>query len=157
MDPINGAIDRNRRPVLLAMCNPHSVRPEHALYPYPPGCSGWRLWKLLESRTGATHEDYLRAFDRVNLVPLREWDEEVARRRAPGMLREMEGREVVVLGTRVRAALGVPPLLVHPQDHAGATYRQLPHPSGRCLWYNDPENRRIAAVLLEELYVRWRT
>jgi hypothetical protein len=43
-------------------------------------------------------------------------------------------------------------MLVHPVERDGTVFRQLPHPSGRCRWYNSAENREVAAQLLAELY-----
>jgi len=68
------------------------------------------------------------------------------------------GRVVVLLGNSVREAFdralsgGLPPVLLHPQQAMGCTWRQVPHPSGRNLWYNVPENVRVVELLMEELY-----
>ena len=140
------------KPVIVGMNNPLSRRPEHALYPHPPGCTGHRLWRMLEARTGATELEYLAAFERVNLVAGRAWCPELGRGSAERYRVLFRGRVVLLLGQAVRRAFGVPPLLVHPQELDGVTWRQLPHPSGRCRWYNESRNRRVAEVLLEELY-----
>lgn len=140
------------KPVLLGMNNPLSSRPEHALYPHPVGCTGHRIWKMLEVRTRASQEDYLEAFDRRNLLGVQTWRMADAREAASHFIREMNGRVVLVLGAEPRDALRLPPLLVKPQDLHGVTWRQLPHPSGRNLWYNVPENKHLAELLLEELY-----
>lgn len=95
------------------------------------------------------------------------------------------GRTVVLLGNSVRGAFdwviknercrycgngpcencmntglndpnGLPPLLVHPQIIGGVVYRQIPHPSGRNLWYNEPKNVKVVELLMEELYVEYR-
>ncbi len=124
------------KPVLLGLDNPH---PTEALAPWPPNCSGWRLWKMLNERTGATPEEYEQAFDRRNIKT----------HSLPG-----EGQVVVVLGEEVRKALGLPKVLIHPVQMMGLTFRQVPHPSGRTLFYNDPVQRQLVAMLLEELYRR---
>jgi hypothetical protein len=138
------------------MCNPLSRDPEHALYPSPPGCTGHRLWQLLRIRQpGVTEQQYLRAFDRRNLVAGREWDTLTGEMNAVIMTSELwcSGRTVLLLGEKVRRAFGLEKLLVHPQERDGCTWRQLPHPSGRNAWYNAQDNRRVASLLLEELYV----
>lgn len=145
-------VPADTRPVLLGMDNPLSSAPEHALYPHPPGCTGWRLYDMLRERLpGVTRGQYLRAFDRRNLCE-EKWSIRAARDRGRWLTRELQGREVVVLGAQPRSALGLPELLIEPQDRDGVTWRQIPHPSGRNLWYNDPGHRQMVAVLLEQLF-----
>lgn len=134
------------------MNNPHSSNPNHALYPHPPRVAGWRLWQMLEARRPVGRAAYLRAFDRRNLVMGRLWSVELARVSAAEMRPGLAGRTVLLLGVEVRRAFGIPPLLLHPQEVGGVIWRQLPHPSGLCRWYNDPDNRGVAGMLLEELY-----
>jgi hypothetical protein len=171
------------KPILCGMNNPLSTRPGHELYPAPEGCTGHRLWQMLHARTGASRLQYLEAFERRNLVRGLEWNRLAARARAHEIVCELRdsGRVVVLLGQSVREAFdyvlkdenkfvistgplsaewtgersgfGLPPLLVHPQEAAGVTWRQIPHPSGRNLWYNEPENRKVVELLMEELYV----
>lgn len=140
------------KPILLGMNNPLSSRPEHALYPDPVGCTGHRIWRMLHARTQASQEEYLEAFDRRNLLGTRTWCTDQARDAASHFIREACGRVVLVLGAEPRDALRLPRLLVKPLVMHGVTWRQLPHPSGRNLWYNNPENRHVAELLLEELY-----
>lgn len=143
----------DKRPVLLGMNNPLSDRPEHALYPVPDGCTGHRLWTMLNERTGATKTQYLRAFDRRNLI-IGDWDPGEARLLGAEFVAKSDtvGRVVVVLGEGPRRALGLRKQLITPITLNGTIYRQIPHPSGRCRFYNDPVCRAVAALLLEELY-----
>jgi hypothetical protein len=135
------------------MNNPVSSAPEHALYPYPPGCTGHRILEMLRERLPEiTRSQYLRTFDRRNLVDGKEWLPGEAQKRAASVIEEMRGREVVVLGAAPRRIIGLPELLIHPLQWRGATWRQLPHPSGRNLWYNDATCRMLASCLLAELY-----
>lgn len=143
------------RPVLVGMNNPISSDPAHALFPYPPGCTGHRLLTMLQSRVpSVTRRQYLARFDRRNVVGYKIFDMRMAKECAGQLEREFwgSGRTVVLLGEDTRRAFGHPRLLLHPQVIGGATYRQIPHPSGRNLWYNDDENRAVVAALLEELY-----
>lgn len=163
------------KPILMGQNNPLSTRSGHELYPAPDGCSGHRLWQMLNERTGASRRAYLDSFDRRNLVVARTYDRTHARARAYELMCELRdsGRTIVLLGQEVRAAfdfvlksaapfqlgdkpIGLPPLIIHPQEAGGCTWRQIPHPSGRNLWYNDPENRKVVELLLEELYVEYR-
>lgn len=142
------------RPLLIGMNNPVSTQPGFELYPLPANCTGHRLWTMLNARTGATKGQYLEAFERRNLVRGIDYDKTRAKARAHEISMELDGsgRTIILLGQDVRAAFGHPRLLVHPQVIGGCTWRQLPHPSGRNIWYNDPENVRVAELLMEELY-----
>jgi hypothetical protein len=140
------------KPLLIGMNNPISSRPEYVLWPDPPNCTGWRLWKMLHDRCGATKHDYIRAFDRMNLVTGKQWSAAEGRREAQRLRPMLRGRVVVLLGQDVRSSFGVPKLLIHPQEVDGVVWRQLPHPSGMNLWYNDPTNVSMAGMLLAELF-----
>jgi hypothetical protein len=141
------------RPILLGMNNPHSTRLELALAPFPEGCSGYRLWKVLYDYYGVLKKDYLTKFDRRNLVNEKQWSMEKAKKAASLFLEHAAGRTIVLLGDDVRRALGVEKLEPGVRLWCGGTsFYQLPHPSGRCHWYNDESNRRLAADLLKDLY-----
>ncbi len=143
------------KPIIIGMNNPVSSAPGHELFPYPPGCTGHRLLSMLQSRLpDVRRSDYLETFERRNLVVGSIYDKRAAQRAAEVIYAELwgSGRTVVLLGQDVRRAFGHPPLLLHPQLIGGTTWRQLPHPSGRNMWYNDAKNREVAAVLLEELF-----
>lgn len=142
------------KPVILGMNNPLSDDPRHALYPAPVNCTGWRLWRMLNARTGANRSQYLEAFDRLNILHARSWNTSQAREAAEAIIILLQGRTVVVLGAQPVAALRLPVLLVKPQEVHGVTWRQVPHPSGRNPWYNVPENRAMVELLLEELYMK---
>lgn len=146
----------NARPVLLGMNNPLSRRAEHALYPDPVNCTGWRIWKMLHARTGASQDDYLEAFDRRNLLNAKTWSLADARWAAGEARRDLRDRTVIILGAEPVKALDLPPVLLHPQVIDGVTWRQMPHPSGQNPWYHKPDNRLVAELLLEELYETWR-
>ncbi len=143
------------KPILIGMNNPVNVGVGYELYPSPEGCTGHRLWRMLNERTGASRSAYLDAFERRNLVRHKLYDRTIARLNAADIQRELRGtgRHVVLLGREVQQAFAHPPLLIHPQVIGGCTWRQLPHPSGRNFWYNDPDNVKLAELLLEELYV----
>lgn len=143
------------RPIILGMNNPLSEDPAHALYPAPEGSAGHRLWRLLaDRRPGLLRMDYINTFDRRNLIPGHRWIARGARLLGDKLRQDLSGsgRTVLVLGEEPRVALCLPKELIHPYPRDGVTYRQLPHPSGRCRWYNDPVHRLLAGMLLEELY-----
>lgn len=88
--------------------------------------------------TRMTMDEYEESFDRRNLHTH-------SRDRIP------EGAHVVLLGEGVRRHFGVPKLLLFPQVHRGATWRQIPHPSGRCLFYNDVVLREVVGQMLRSI------
>lgn len=146
------------KPVLIGMNNPLSTDDEHALWPHPEGCTGHRLWCMLRERLPHVgRKDYLDTFERRNLVRGIAFSRALARQEAARVFAAMWGsrRTVVLLGEDVRRAFEHPRLLVEPQVIGGCTWRQLPHPSGRNMWYNSPEHRKMAGVLMEELYVAY--
>jgi len=148
-------VSQDKRPVLVGMNNPLSSEPAHALFPHPAGCTGHRLYEMLKSRVPhVTRREYLDVFDRRNVVSAMSYDREEARLGASRLYLEFfgSGRTVVLLGAETVAAFGLPRLLLHPQENGGCTWRQIPHPSGRNLWFNDEKNRTLVAMLLEDLY-----
>lgn len=142
------------RPVLIGMNNPHSDDPRYALFPLPRSSAGGRLFRLLVGRKPDVERGgYVRAFDRRNLL-VGEWHKSKARWAAALLHDELResGRTVLLFGAQVREAFGLPERLLHPTEIDGVRYRQLPHPSGRSLWYNDHTCRALVGMLLEELY-----
>lgn len=160
------------RPVLLAMNNPVSSNPAHALYPYPPGCAGHRVHEMLReemARRGRPHvpsrSEYLAAFDRRNVLSKPVWSQREARASGREVLRSLSHRTVVVLGAQTLQALGLPrgpwgewaewdagDLLAPRGDlSASVRYCLLPHPSGRCREYNYPRMRALAGRILADL------
>jgi len=140
------------RVVIIGMMNPHSDSTSRALWPAPVNSTGWRLWQLLHKRNGATVSDFVRTFERHNLLPNGEWTQATSRAAATRMISSLRGATVLLLGAAVRDAFRLPPVRIRPIESRGVVFRQLPHPSGRCRWYNEPRHRRIAGLLLEDLY-----
>ncbi len=126
--------------ILLGMNNPLSIKPEHALFPFPVNCTGWRIWQLLRQRMPeVTRKQYLDGFERINLIHSKTWNKEAALHSAKRLPSLYQGRIILVFGGEVRDALDLPDVLIHPVRKDGCEWRQLPHPSGRCRWYNSPE------------------
>lgn len=143
------------RPILIGMSNPYGSEPAHALFPVPASSAGGRLWAMLHDvRPELSRHSYISRFDRRNLCN-GPWVSAAGHRNAGAMLPFPPGSQVVLLGDAVRRAFGLRPLLLHPCPdfpQADVTVRQLPHPSGRNLFYNDPTHRLLAGLLLSELY-----
>jgi hypothetical protein len=175
-DTVGVMAEMAQRPVLVGMNNPISMRLEHALYPWPKSCTGYRLWQMLNESSGVSKREYLEAFERVNLVT-GSWNVESARQEARKFMSLYVGRTLVLLGGEVRRAFKHPKRDSYRSGYrivdAGAVleiafidssivvedstirFYQLPHPSGRNPWYNDSDNRRVAGELLSELYLEY--
>lgn len=143
------------QPILVGMNNKLSSDPRLALWPYPPGCAGYRLWKMLHAVRPLNPAEYTRAFHRINLV-WGPWDRSTAELRACIMREAFNDqptrRHVVLLGREVAQCFHiVPDRIAKPIYESDATYYFLPHPSGRNLFYNTPENRELAGRLLDRL------
>lgn len=143
------------KPLLIGMNNPVSSRPGFELYPLPTGCTGHRIYEMLrEILPDIRRDQYLTTFERRNLVVGPVFDKATARNAAADITKELWGsrRTVVLFGRDVQLAFGIPPLLVTPQLIGGTNWIQVPHPSGRNLWFNDTRNRRRVGRVLAALY-----
>lgn len=143
------------KPLLLGMNNPQG---NEAFWPYPKGCTGWRIWKMLESQTGISDREFIRSFDRMNMLNLPEWSMTLARQNRELIMPKLMGREVVVVGYDTFRAMEFPP---PPRPFlwgkvSGIRYCLMPHPSGLNRMYNDPATVMTACLLLAELYTRFR-
>lgn len=141
--------------ILLGMNNPLSADPSHALYPYPPGCTGNRIYAMIRERVpGLTEDQYLEAFDRRNMLVGEDWNLTAARLAAPKIWESARGRRIIMLGAAVADAMRVrnrAPLYWH--DHADVQYALVPHPSGRNRWYNEGDQRSAASRFLADAYL----
>jgi hypothetical protein len=114
-------MDKSKRIVLVGESNPYGGDPYYALYPAPDGCPGHRLcYKIL----GMQCRDYIREFERVNLV-VGKWSMPVARAAAVELLKG--GGRFVLFGSKVASAFGVP---FAPFTIFDEVLLVLPHPSG---------------------------
>lgn len=137
------------KPILVGEQNPYGGDDYYALYPAPDGCAGHRLCCLI---LGMHSAEYLDAFERVNLVRGK-WSAPTARDAARQLVAErmVQGRpspRFILLGSKVAAAFGahLPGCEFHPYrtylggDGAWAPhYAILPHPSGLCRMWNEPQ------------------
>lgn len=139
------------KPILVGMNNPQGNQP---LFPWPPNCTGWRIWQMIQEKRPCSRKQYLDSFERINMVYGPVWQAAPARANREAVLDVLEGRTAVLLGRAVCAALGVKPTpwLVPTWLGRGGVCYQIPHPSGLCRWYNDPINRDNVASFLADLY-----
>lgn len=125
------------RPLLLGECNPYGPDPEFALWPAPEGCSGWRLCRVI---LGLEPDDYLGKFDRANLLEGEKWSAPHARA-AAHKIRERGHTALVLLGAKVQSAFGYSGREPFSREREGSrALFFMPHPSGRCLAWNDFTN-----------------
>lgn len=150
------------RPVLIGENSPgesYTVLRMSPLYPYPPGCAGFRLWKF----SGLRRVDYLETFDRMNLLPSPMWDTRVAVRAAVTLWRGgiLRDRDVILLGQKVKRAFES--MAEFPKELEMLTWCQapdrfcrrvvcLPHPSGRNLQWNDRCVVQRATAILSQAH-----
>lgn len=119
------------------------------------GRSGARLARL----AGLTLDEWLDRTTRFNLFDEApdEWNRDDAERCAQAILAVHPDDLVVALGRRVSRAFGAPRKAEWLEPVEIGDDRRvipLPHPSGRSLYYNDPERReRVGAFLREALDV----
>lgn len=149
-----------KKPVLLGLNNPHSTDPERALGVEPKGTSGYRLWSMLatealieEPPTVILAPQYEAGFDRYNIS-----DELVFRPvstdRYQFIRDKIRGRTVVMCGTNVPRYLDLQYTGFHlkPMIASEFIYYVIPHPSGLCREYNNPQMRAEVGQLLLMLY-----
>lgn len=112
------------KPLLIGESNPYGGNPEHALFPWPEGCSGWRLCHRVLDLDPVY---YLEAFDRANLIVGDTWSIPAARTAAAALTHDRR----ILLGAKVAAAHGKP--FAPFASAAGEGWRGFiwPHPSGR--------------------------
>lgn len=134
---------------------PSNNDPDKPLFPYPPGCSGWRLAKMM----GVSPWRFLSKTVRLNVFyeapgPIGYFPVAEARERAAEIAPYLAGRRVVFLGKGVADVFGwrdAELLTWHlvPVANAWAVGAVVPHPSVGNRWYNDPDNRAAACAFLK--------
>lgn len=127
--------------IILGLDNPYDSDP---LDPAVPNSAGERLWKMAAG-SGVSRGQYARV-RRQNLYGYADGN---------AFTRTLlDGDVILALGDEVRRALGLPRVLMHPVrlplggGRRWATFRSIPHPSGRCLFYNDPFCRTLIGDLI---------
>lgn len=143
-----------RRPLIVGEAMAPECSPsESPLSAIRVGSTGWRLWQMMRLHVDITLDEYHDTFDRRNLC--RQAWSYVEARRVAQVIRELspEGQVVVMLGSRVRAAMRVH-AGVNPDVVRGVWFYSVPHPSGLNRWYNDAANRSHVGKLLAGIYER---
>lgn len=149
------------KPLLVGEANPYQEdnaddADRFAFYPEPPQASGGRLCfgiMQLDERT------YLRSYDRTNLCHPK-WSLPAARKRAAELMAERVPSDVIVLfGAKVAKAFGLPstPFQVYVMNDDRTTRVPirvvLPHPSGLCRVWHEPDAFDRARAVLRDTNV----
>jgi hypothetical protein len=103
--------------------------------------------------SGLTREQFMRTFDRRNVLDAEVWDQRSARQAGERLKKKLSGK-VVVLGREVWRALGF-----HNRSDEwfsvrvenDVSYVLVPHPSGVSHWYNDAKNVKRVERFLRDL------
>lgn len=147
MTPNNILIER---PLLVGEDNPHSGDPRAALFPAPDGTAGHRLAVKV---FGLSRGDYLSRFYRANLCAGK-WGAAEARATARGIVAasQQRARVIVLLGRKVAEAFELEYAPFSRTIALGYNLViMLPHPSGRCRAWNDPDSYASARAAMGEL------
>lgn len=146
----DGKNERVTEVLVVGEVNPFGSDPKMALYHLPRGSSGNRLRRIM----GLRDCEYAGLLHKVNLCSGK-WSDVDAYVKAKDLLRSQH-EVLVLLGARVRRMFGGPApferLRVHDKVMVG-----LPHPSGRCRLWNDPESfvRARTQLILAVPQIPW--
>lgn len=148
------------RPLLIGQAPGPNTDPALPLFPIPKTSAGGRLQEL----TGLSLLEYVKTFDRVNLLPYfpGKWKRDdkfpmsPAKLAAAAVRPHLVGRTVILVGRNVANAFGLE-IPFHHWHHMvckrGECLKKcdglcrvaiIPHTSGRCHWYNDEVNQAEA-------------
>jgi hypothetical protein len=127
---------------LIGENNPYGPDPRFALYCEPPHSAGGRLRRLV---LAMTERDYLRSFERRNLLSQDRWSVPAARKAAADLRAQMtEDDRVILFGRRVFDAWTAPlgwkwrPFEAYLMDPLSREQiLALPHPSGLSRAWNE--------------------
>lgn len=109
-----------------------------------PGSAGTRLWQM----SGMSKEEWEKKTTRVNLLPSRKWIKSYKDAAAASFLiGPLAEGHVIFLGREVEAVIRKHRRL-WPKDYR---FYFIPHPSGRCRYYNSKENRDRVRNLIKGL------
>lgn len=135
---------------LVGEQNPYGSDPTYALYPLPERSAGGRLCAVLQMQ----RTEYLRTFERANLLDLPRWSAPAARASAALLVGRLgAGDRLVLLGAKVSAAFGLTfrsALWTLRERPVSATAVHevcvLPHPSGMSREWNAPHAATWARI-----------
>lgn len=105
-----------------------------------------RCGKRLADLLGLSLQTYIVVCDRVNLCGGMRWSPLEAR--ASVVALKARGGRIVLLGRRVGAEFGISAGFLTTHCGGSALLLLLPHPSGRCRWWNAPSNVAAAKLAL---------
>lgn len=125
--------------IFVGQCPSRPSRHTHAL----TGRCGARLGGLL----GISTLQFAKTHRRVNLCKTPEWNDAEAVENAARIVRS--GRKAILLGRKVQQIFGARAVDVVGEVRYGEQlFLCMPHPSGRCRFWNSKSNREKAATAL---------
>lgn len=124
-------------PTFVGESNPHGPDPKYALFCWPVGSAGWRLAHVV---LGLSRRTYL-SCPRLNLLTGPRWSVPAAREAATAILNAPPTDVLILLGRKVAAAFDVAgvPTFGSKRLIGGPLVVVLPHPSGRCRDWSEPD------------------
>ena len=141
-----------QKPILVALSQLH---PNPPLWPEPIGSTGWKIWRMIHHYTACTPKQYIRTFDRMLLSKKTSWDFKDAVANAPAKIKELEGREnVIIFGQYALRALGLftkPKFFEWKRSPTGFRYMMVPGIGGRGDMYKEKKYLLMTSALLTEL------
>jgi hypothetical protein len=134
--------------LMVGELNPYGSNPALALYHLPRNASGDRLRTIL----GLSDKSYATMLAKANLC-YGAWDRYSAEKVADDILLRTPFTTIVLLGAKVREAFQGPPVFTtitrNTIKYGTKTLVGLPHPSGRCRDWYDPQSHSRARTLLK--------
>lgn len=141
----------NKKTLLVGELNPYGSDPGFALYPFPEYASGARLCQLIIQ---VPRRLYMKHFDRANLCNGK-WSIREARAQVNRLLKR-QPKKIVLLGSKVCSAFGLTFIpfkqqkYITPELKSSVDVVILPHPSGLCRIWNEPNAFERANAALQK-------
>lgn len=138
------------KPTIVGMNHPSSSDPGDALELRTANAAGERLWKMALLVRPVSKSKFDGSFLKMNLSTNSQFPP--PRSRVEEVRKFLEGRKAVILGRETWKALTG--LAASDWFSEVGGWYLVPHPSGRCLLYNDENFRKRTGSLLVKL-ARW--
>lgn len=145
----------------MGLDNPQSSDPRHALFPYPEGCSGNRLMRMMQEAAPSFDRSAYVSIAKTNLWPIGPAPRAERRLKnmmaAGAMVEQLREQKVtvVLMGKEVAEAFYelLPGEMKVFRISGKPKFYWIPHPSGRNHYYNDKARRaKVGRFLVRRYY-----